>query len=107
MDRDQLMLVSSGVGVIIISITVLMVFIAFEIQILLVEHFSIFNEHYSLRPIVRSHGVDFIVLSFVVLGILILLAAFLQTTILPWLTSFGLGAFITTSSFLVDDLVFF
>ena len=50
----------------------------------------------------KSHGVGLMMIGLVVLGTLILLAALIQLRMLPWLTSVGVGAAITTVSFLIE-----
>ena len=102
MRREGVLLLVTGVGAVVISIGVLMEFIAPETQTLLVEYRSILNRSHSLRPIMRAYGVDLLVLGLLALGTLILLAALRQSRRLPWLTSLGLGAALTTVSFLIE-----
>ena len=109
MRREGVLLLVTGVGAVAISIGVLTEFIAPETQTLVVEYRSILNRSHSLRSIsiVRAYGVDLLVLGLLVLGTLILLAALRQSRSLPWLTSLGLGAAITTVSFPISNPFFF
>ena len=102
MRREGVLFLVTGVGAVVISIGVLTEFIAPETQTLVVEYRSILNGSHSLRPIVRAYGVDFLVLGLLALGTLILLATLLQSRSLSWLSSLGLGAAITTVSFLIE-----
>ncbi len=77
MQRGELLLLLTGIGAVTCSIWILMGFIAPESQNLLVEEtYATSNSiRYSIRYIVRSHGIDLMVGCLVALGTLILLVA--------------------------------